>query len=66
MRDIYLKQDWLLYKQYRNIVVYAIRESKRLYYTKTSNDNVTNPKLLWKILKEITPIESSTKPRILN
>ena len=42
-----------------------IQESKRNCYTNPLNDNITSPKLLWKIFIEITPAENSTIPEFL-
>lgn len=73
MREMFLKQakkskshdDWLIYKHYRNKVVHEISESKSKYYTNALNDNITNPKLLWKIFKEIAPAESNISTEFL-
>jgi len=47
-------QNTLKYRTYRNLYNTVIRKSKKMYFEKSLNENVKNPKKTWEILKEAT------------
>ena len=61
-KNMYLKlyrlyqrsEDRELYKIAKNKQTHLKRSSKREYYTKMINDNITDSKKMWSILKEVT------------
>ena len=53
---------WESYKQIRNSVTELIRSSNKLYYENCIEENHSNPKCLWKVLKLLTDDESKVAP----
>ena len=53
---------WESYKQIRNSVTELIRSSGEKYYENCIEENHSNPKGLWKVLKKLTDGESKVAP----
>ena len=53
---------WESYKQIKNSVTELIRSSKKKYYENCIEENHSNPKCLWKVLKKLTDGQSKVAP----
>ena len=49
------KQDWSLYRQYRNMVNASVRRTKASYNRTLLEENAHDPKQFWKMLKKLYP-----------
>ena len=55
--------QWLKFKRTRNLVINEIRKSKDTYYEKYAeqiNRDKVNPKLFWKISKQLLKLDTSS------
>ena len=50
---------WLNYKQCRNSVNNAIRQAKKLYYSKAFHDNEGNSWMTWRVINDLTSRETN-------
>ena len=57
--------DWSDYKLLRNKVNSSIRRAKENYYKSQLNENQSNPKGIWKILKKLIPKSNNSASIII-
>ncbi|CAH3017689.1 unnamed protein product [Porites evermanni] len=54
--------NWREYRSARNRVVHLIRYAKRSFYRNSINNNLENPKNLWRIIRSLAPSKCSKLP----
>lgn len=54
--------SWRDNRSARNKVVYIIRNAKRSFYRDSINNNLDNPKNLWRIIRSLAPSKCSNLP----
>ena len=57
--------NWREYRSARNRVVHLIRYAKRSFYRNSINNNLENPKNLWRIIRSLAPSKCSKLPNHL-
>lgn len=57
--------NWREYRSARNRVVHLIRYAKRSFYRNSINNNLKNPKNLWRIIRSLSPSKCSKLPNHL-
>ena len=57
--------SWRDYRSARNRVVHLIRFAKRSFYRNSINNNLENPKNLWRIIRSLAPSKCSKLPNHL-
>lgn len=56
-----LHQDWMQYKRERNRVINLIKYKKKQYYQNMIDNNKSDAKSMWKVLKEVVKGENANK-----